>query len=145
MNTPDSSLNFWGMIKLLAVPMKSQIAKVLSAQITAQLCQLGQAFSLAWIVRELLRFYHYAPNTGEKLDLSFGVICFVAFSTVELVSRYLSGTFISTLQTKVKTLILDKSFSKLMTHSNDYFTSRSTGKITSNISGLPKESLSVLF
>lgn len=139
MNTPDSSLNFWGMIKLLAVPMKSQIAKVLSAQITAQLCQLGQAFSLAWIVRELLRFYHYAPNTSEKLDLSFGVICFVAFSTVELVSRYLSGTFISTLQTKVKTLILDKSFSKLMTHSNDYFTSRSTGKITSNISGLPKE------
>ncbi|RVU84725.1 ABC transporter ATP-binding protein [Leucothrix sargassi] len=139
MDTPDSRLNFWGMVKLLARPMKYPIAKALSAQITAQLCQLGQAFALAWIVRELLRFYYYATNTNETLDLSFGVMCFVGFSAVELVSRYLSGTFVSALQSKVKTLILDKSFSKLMTHSNDYFTSRSTGKITSNISGLPKE------
>ena len=139
MDTTDSRLTFWGMTKLLARPMKYQIAKSLSAQITAQLCQLGQAFALAWIVRALLKFYYYSPNMGEKLDLSFGVICFVGFSIVELAARYLSGTFVSTLQSKIKTLILDKSFSKLMTHSNDYFTSRSTGKITSNVSGLPKE------
>jgi len=139
MESTEGKIDFWGVIKLLAAPMKLQIAKALSAQITAQLSQLGQAFSLAWIVRELLRFYYYAPGSSEKLDLSFGVICFVLFSLVELVSRYLSGTLVSKLQSNIKTLILEKSFSKLMTHSNDYFTSKSTGKITSGISGLPKE------